>query len=95
MKIGILTLGLHLAGNHSLKDKRRRLKPLMAKLHNHFNVSVAEIGQQDTWQHAVIACVLVSNDGKHVQKSLNHIATWLESKWPDIDIEHDSIEMID
>lgn len=95
MKIGILTLHLHLAGNHSLKDKRRRIKPLTAKLRNKFNVSVAEIGKQDIWQHAVIACAIISNDGKHIQNSLNKIVDWFESNWPDIDIEHDSIEIID
>jgi len=95
MKIGILTLDLRLSGNQSLKDKRRRIKPLTLKLRRQFNVSVAEIGHLDSWQHAVIACVLISNDGKHVQKRLNKIVSWMESNWPDIDIERDSIEMID
>ena len=95
MKIGILTLHLHLAGNHSLKDKRRRIKPLTLKLGKGFNVSVAEIGKLDVWQHAVIACAMISNDGKHIQNNLTKIVAWIESNFPDIDIEHDSIEIID
>jgi uncharacterized protein YlxP (DUF503 family) len=41
MSIGILTLEIQLPGCKSLKEKRSRLKPLIARLHREFNVSVA------------------------------------------------------
>jgi uncharacterized protein YlxP (DUF503 family) len=33
MVIGVLTLHLHIPGAASLKDKRKRLKPLLVRLH--------------------------------------------------------------
>ena len=81
--IGILTIHLHLPGCTSLKEKRGRLKPLLARLHNKFNVSVAEMGKQDAWQEAVIACALVNTDKNHIQRSLQSVLKWVEGNWPD------------
>ncbi|MFQ5921822.1 MAG: DUF503 domain-containing protein, partial [Anaerolineales bacterium] len=65
MHVHVLTLELHLPGCSSLKEKRGRLKPLLAALHRNFNVSAAEIDQQNSHRSAVIACVVVSNSDKH------------------------------
>lgn len=61
---------LHLAGCHSLKDKRRILKSLKDRLHNEFNVAVAETNHQDTWQRAELACVAVAGDRRQVERVL-------------------------
>jgi uncharacterized protein len=53
--IGTCTLELYLAGVTSLKEKRSILKSLLARLHNTFNLSAAEIDANDRWQSAVIA----------------------------------------
>ncbi len=95
MKIGLLTLHIRLPGSLSLKAKRSRIKPLIAKMQKQFNISVAEIGQLDQWQSAILACALVSNDGKHVQKSMERIVQWLESEWRDVDLVENQIEIID
>ncbi len=94
MHIGTLTLHLHLSGCASLKEKRSRLKPLIHRLHREFNVSVAEIDMLDARQEAVIACVLVSNDNGHTQRSLQKISHWIESIWPDIILVSESLEML-
>jgi hypothetical protein len=94
MALGLLTLQLHLPGCTSLKEKRSRLKPLLARLHREFNISVAEVDRQDAWQEALIACAMVSNDVVHIQRSLQNIARWIESSWPDVDLVDDQIEMI-
>ena len=41
-----LSLHLHLPGCASLKEKRGRIKPLMARLRREFNLSVAEMDLQ-------------------------------------------------
>jgi Protein of unknown function (DUF503) len=56
MSIGVLTLQLQLPGCKSLKEKRSRLKPLIARLHREFNISVAEVSHQDIWDEATIGC---------------------------------------
>ena len=94
MKIGILTLHLRLIGCDSLKAKRSRLKPLIARLQREFNVSVAEVGQQDSWQEAVVACGMVNNSGAHLDRSLQKIVLWLERNWPDADLVGEQVEII-
>jgi uncharacterized protein YlxP (DUF503 family) len=94
MAVGILTVYLHLPGCASLKEKRSRLKPLLARLHREFNISVAEIDRQDSWQEAVIACALVSNEKGHADRSLRAVVNWIESAWPDVSLVDDQIEII-
>jgi uncharacterized protein len=62
MTTGILTLHILLPNCTSLKERRSRIKPLLARLHREFNASCAEMGRQDLWQVAVLAVAMVSND---------------------------------
>ena len=94
MALGVLTLQLHLAGCSSLKEKRSRIKPLLARLHREFNVSVAEVDRQDSWQEAVLACALISSDGRAAQRALQKVAKWVDQYWPDVTIMGEHIEMI-
>ncbi len=94
MTIGLLTLHLRLPGCSSLKEKRSRLKPLLARLHREFNVSAAEMERMDSWQEAVLACALVSNDSRHTQSALQNITRWIETSWPDVSLVDDQIELI-
>lgn len=71
--IGVLTLDLHIEDSHSLKDKRSVVKGLKDRLRHRFNVSVAEIAGQDTWQHAVVAAVTVSSAREHAEKVLQSV----------------------
>jgi uncharacterized protein len=92
--IGLLTLYLQLPGCASLKEKRGRIKPLIARLHREFNVSVAEMEKNDAWGEAVIACALVSNDHAHTQRSMATIARWVEANWPDMTLFDEKVEIV-
>ncbi len=92
--LGTLRLHLHLAACSSLKEKRGRIKPLIARLHREFNVSVAEMDLQDAWQEAVITCAIVGNEGSHLQATLQDVAKWVEGHWPDGMVVDQSIELI-
>jgi uncharacterized protein len=94
MSIGVLTLHLQLPGCKSLKEKRSRLKPLLARLHREFNISVAELSRQDVWDEATIGCVLISNDHQFSESSLQSVIQWLEKNWPDVSLVDDHIEII-
>ena len=94
MPVGLLTLHLELPGCASLKEKRSRLKPLLARLHREFNISVAELDRQDAWRETVIACALVSNDARHTQRSLQVVVDWVENNWPDASLIDDCLEIL-
>ncbi|HKI94335.1 MAG TPA: DUF503 domain-containing protein [Gemmatimonadales bacterium] len=68
--MGLVTWDLHLNGCQSLKDKRRIIKSLKDRLHNTFNVSVAETGHHELWQRAELTCAVVASDQRHVEQVL-------------------------
>jgi hypothetical protein len=93
MAIGLLTLHLNIPACASLKDKRRQIKPLISRLQQEFNISVAELDYQDKWSETLIGCTYLSNDGKHTQRSLQKIITWVENHFPQFYIIQDKIEL--
>jgi uncharacterized protein YlxP (DUF503 family) len=91
--LATLNIHLHLTSCSSLKEKRGRIKPLIARLHREFNISVAEMGLQDKWQEAIIVCAMVNSDAAHLQRSLQTVAKWVEGNWPDGDLIEQKIEV--
>ena len=71
--VGVLTLELQIGEAHSLKDKRHVVKSLKDRLRTKFNISVAEIDFQDTWQRTVIAAVTVSGDHMRAEQVLQAV----------------------
>ena len=94
MSIGLLTLHLRIPACTSLKDKRRQIKPLITRLQREFNLSVAELDFQDNWTEVLIGCTYLSNDGKHTQRSLQKVITWVENNYPQFYIIQERIELI-
>ncbi|HTZ33733.1 MAG TPA: DUF503 domain-containing protein [Methylomirabilota bacterium] len=73
MPVALLTLELHLPDAHSLKDKRQVLRSLKDKLRANFNVAVAELDFEDTWQRSVVGVVTLSNEERHVEEALQKV----------------------
>jgi uncharacterized protein YlxP (DUF503 family) len=94
MNIGVLTLHLELPGCKSLKEKRSRLKPLITRLHREFNLSVAELAQQDVWDQTAIGCAMISNGHQFTESYLQTVVLWLNKNWPDVSLLDDHIEII-
>jgi uncharacterized protein YlxP (DUF503 family) len=68
--VGVLTLDIHVEHSHSLKDKRSVVKGLKDRLRHRFNVSVAEIDGQESWQRSVVAAVTVSSSRQRAEQVL-------------------------
>ncbi len=58
---------------HSLKDKRHYVKGLKDRLRAKFNVAVAEIAHQDSWQRGLVAVVTVSPDQAFAEQVLQSV----------------------
>jgi uncharacterized protein YlxP (DUF503 family) len=91
--LGQLTIRLHVPACASLKEKRGRIKPLMARLRREFNVSVAEMDLQDKWTETIIACAMVNSDAVVLRQSLQSVAKWVEGNWTDGDVMDQRIEI--
>jgi uncharacterized protein YlxP (DUF503 family) len=53
---------LDLPGCHSLKAKRKVIRPLVQRLRDRFGVSAAEVGYHDMWHSSVIALAATGGD---------------------------------
>jgi len=71
--VGVLTLELRIEQAHSLKEKRHVVKSLKDRLRHKFNVSVAEIDDQDLHNSAVIAAAVVSSSRDFAEKILRAV----------------------
>ena len=78
MTIGILTIEIFIPDALSLKEKRRALSSLKARLRRTFNISVAEIGHHGKWQRATLAVANVSVDKKQAGSQLNKIIDFID-----------------
>ena len=77
MIVGTLKFRLHLRDSHSLKDKRRVIKSLKDQLGNKFNISVAEVEDQDQWQVAELGIAAVGTDTPFVQSVLSSVENYV------------------
>jgi len=78
MVIGVCRLDLMIRENHSLKEKRRIVKQIVDRVKHRFNVSIAEVGNNDLWQSAQIGLCMVSNDRRFTNEALDKIVDFIE-----------------
>ena len=92
--VSILSLSVSLPGCRSLKEKRGRLAVIMNRLHKEFNLSVAEVGLQDSWQSALVGCALISNDQRFNQQLLARVVTFIGNHFPDEPLLDHKVESV-
>ncbi len=73
-----MTFRLHAPWVHSLKEKRMIVKSLVAKLHNKYHVSVAEIDEQDTYQIIVIGVAAIVPHNAMADSLMDEISVFVE-----------------
>jgi uncharacterized protein YlxP (DUF503 family) len=79
MVVGVLKLNLWLPENHSLKGKRGVLKRIQAQVSNRFNISVAECGDQDLWQSAILGFGVVGTSQPIVEATLQKVVDFVDA----------------
>ncbi len=80
MVVVLVRVRLDLPGVDSLKEKRRRIKSLIQRLRNKFNVSVAEVEHNDTHRVATLGIVLVTNDSAFGHQVMSQIVRKIETE---------------
>ncbi len=78
MFVGCPEVTLSIPEAHSLKDKRGVVRRCIDRARNKFNISVAEVGQNDEWQRAVIGVSCVANDHSFVNSVLDKVLDQIE-----------------
>jgi uncharacterized protein len=84
MIIGLAACECLIYDAHSLKDKRAVLQRILTRLRQRYNLSVAEVDYQDTWQLTKIAIVSVASSKVAVERELQHALKLIDS-FPEIE----------
>lgn len=79
MIVGVLELRVSVFDAMSLKDKRRVIKSLKDRISNKYNVSIAEVEQNDNIRTSTLGVSLVANDSRFVESSLSKIVDFVRS----------------
>ncbi len=93
MIVGLCTIELYIPDSHSLKAKRQVLRSLKQRLRDKFNVSVAEVGEQDLWQKALLGIACVANESAYVNQVLDQAVNLVRSV-PSIELVKYRVEML-
>lgn len=91
LKVGILQAELEVPWARSLKDKRSVVKSIRDKTRRHFNVSIAEVENQDTITSIVIGVVMAGTDVQYIlgalEKFKESLRDWPEARLLDTQVE--------
>jgi uncharacterized protein len=78
MIVGVAVVELRVHASQSLKEKRGVVRKIVGRLRHRFNVSVAEVGGQDTWQRAVVGLTMAGSDETVVRNGLAKALEFVE-----------------
>lgn len=74
MHVALLRLDLQIEGRVSLRQKRQLIRAILDKLHDHFNVSAAEVDHHERADLAGLAVAAVGRSRRDARVVLEHVA---------------------
>jgi len=94
MNVGVCKIRLRLPENLSLKGKRQVLKSIINRVENKFNVSMAEVDDNDLWQLTTLGICCVSNDKRHTNEVLSKVVDSIVNGRFEVEILDYEIEIV-
>ena len=79
MIVGVLQLQVSVFDAMTLKDKRRVIKSLKDRLSNKYNVSVAEVGYNDSIRTSILGVAMVANESSFLESALSGIVDFVRN----------------
>lgn len=73
MFVGVLRVVLQIPGARSLKDRRRVVRSFKDRVRARLPVSVAEVGNVESWQSATLGVAVVSKDAGRCDEILANV----------------------
>jgi uncharacterized protein YlxP (DUF503 family) len=93
MVVGVCTVQFEIFAQ-SLKEKRSVVKPILARVRDRFNVSAAEVEDQDAWQRSTLAFACVASDADYAHGLLTKVVTFIETSHFDANILDFQIQLL-
>lgn len=79
MVIGTLQITVQVPDSQSLKEKRMVVRSITSRVRQAFAVAVAEVGDHDSWQSAVIGVACISNNARHADEVCQKVLAYVEN----------------
>ena len=93
MVIAFMQVELRIPESRSLKSKRMAIRSIKDRTHNKFNVSIAEIDQQNIWNEAIFGIACVATDQKYASQVLENVIQFIQS-FPQTQLVDYCVEML-
>lgn len=94
MTVGACRITLRLPENESLKGKRQLVKSVTSRVRNKYNVSIAEIGDNESWQIVSLGITCVSNSTRHANEMLSNVVKFIAGSRLDAELLDHEVEML-
>jgi uncharacterized protein YlxP (DUF503 family) len=78
MVIAYALFDLHLPGCRGLKEKRMIVKSLKSRIRNEFEISAAEVGDQDLLQRSLLGVAVIGPDQQPLDALLQNVLRFVE-----------------
>jgi hypothetical protein len=79
MVVGIANMTLFIHQSNSLKAKRQVVKSILGRCRSKFDISIAEVDNQDKWQLCALGFAVVTNDTVHAEQMIEAIFNYVEN----------------
>jgi uncharacterized protein len=79
MLVGICQIEIFIPESGSLKSKRFILSSMKARLRNKFNISIAEVDDNDKWQRSTLGVAVVSNERRFIEQVVSQVINTIEA----------------
>lgn len=80
MLVGTLLVQVYIPEATSLKEKRKVVKSVMQKVQNRFNVSIAEVDNEDLRQRAALGIAVVGDSQGYLQRQLQFVLNFMDAE---------------
>ena len=94
MNVGVCRVRLRLPENESLKGKRHVVKSVVEQVKNKYNVSIAEVDEQDAWQVISLGISCVSESAQHANEVLSKVVGFIQASRFDVEMLDYDLEII-
>jgi len=94
MNVGTCRVKLRFPENLSLKGKRQILKSITTRLRSKFNISVAEVDDNELWQVASLGICCVSNNKRYTNEVLSKAVDFIVNGRFEVEILDYEVEIL-
>ena len=95
MTVGIARLTLFLPEAHSLKEKRMVLRRVKDRAQQKFNLAIAEVGDNDVWQRALLGVAVLGSGRRFVESALDEVVRFVRGEVEVTNVEREIQTMND